>query len=85
MTLDSVFIAAVRAVNAMEPEARSAVLPIRDVETFRELVARDQQEGQSRSPPKGQQPPKEKRKEPEIPEPEIPDVDAHAFAPPSIS
>jgi hypothetical protein len=57
----------------MEPEARSSVLPIRDVETFRESVARDQQ------------PPKEKRKEPEIPEPEIPDVDAHAFAPPSIS
>ena len=79
MTLDSVFIAAVRAVNAMEPEARSAVLPIRDVETFRESVARDQQEGQSRSPPKGQQPLKE------IPEPEIPNVDAHAFAPPSIS
>ena len=85
MTLDCVFIAAVRAVNAMEPEARSAVLPIRDVETFRESVARAQQEGQSRSPPNGQQPPKEKRKEPEIPEPEIPDVDAHAFAPPSIS
>ena len=83
MTLDSVFIAAVRAVNAMEPEARSAVLPIRDVETFRESVARDQQEGQSRS--KGQQPLKEKRRDPEIPEPEIPDVDAHAFAPPSIS
>ena len=79
MTLDSVFIAAVRAVNAMEPEARSAVLPIRDVETFRESVARAQQEGQIRSPPKGQQPLKE------IPEPEIPNVDAHAFAPPSIS
>ena len=85
MTLDSVFIAAVRAVNAMEPEARSAVLPIRDVETLLESVARDQQEGQSQSPPKGQQSPKEKRKEPEIPEPEIPDVDAHTFAPPSIS
>ena len=85
MTLDNVFIAAVRAVNAMEPEARSAILPIRDVETFRESVARALQEGQSRSPPKGHQPPKEKRKEPEIPEPEIPDVDAHAFAPPSIS
>ena len=85
MTLDSVFIAAVRAVNAMEPETRSAVLPIRDVETFRESVARAQQEGQSRSPPKGQQPLKEKRRDPEIPEPEIPDVDAHPFAPPSIS
>ena len=85
MTLDNVFIAAVRAVNAMEPEARSAVLPIRDVETFRESVARAQQEGQSRSLPKGQQPLKEKRKEREIPEPEIPNVDAHAFAPPSIS
>lgn len=85
MTLDSVFIAAVRAVNAMEPEARSAVLPIRDVETFREYIARAQQEGQSRSLPKGQQPLKEKRRDPEIPEPEIPDVDAHTFAPPSIS
>jgi len=85
MTLDSVFIAAVRAVNAMEPEVRSAVLPIRDVETLLESVARDQQEGQRQSPPKGQQPPKEKRKEPEIPEHEIPNVDAHTFAPPSIS
>ena len=52
---------------------------------FGSLSRGHQQEGQSRSPPKGQQPPKEKRKEPEIPEPEIPDVDAHAFAPPSIS
>jgi hypothetical protein len=85
MTLDNVFMAAVRMVNAMEPEARSAVLPIRDVETFRESVARAQQERQSRKLPEGQQPPKEMRKETEIPEPDIPDLDAHTFAPPSIS
>jgi len=85
MTLDNVFMAAVRMVNAMEPEARSAVLPIRDVETFRESVARAQQERQSRKPSEGQQPPKEMRKEPEIPKPDIPDLDAHTFAPPSIS
>jgi hypothetical protein len=43
MTLESLFNVAVRVVNAMEPEARSAILPIRDVDTFREHVAQTQQ------------------------------------------
>ena len=87
MTLASIFSGTVRVVNAMSPEARSAILPIRDVDAFRESVAQSQQqafqpesnvEQVNRVRPEGKSQGRERKKAPDI------QVDAHTFTPPEI-